>query len=140
MDACRVAQLVNQGALADGHLLGVLLTAALDGLSHPALQEDPGRPAPGRLAFRELGLAIGISAIGRIAQELREAPDRLADRADLLARIEALSPYQPLGAAITSFWRDPLHREARAWLEHRDINDVMLATALVPEGLLVMQR
>src|SRR5205807_972112 len=32
----------------------------------------------------------------------------------------------------------PEHRQVRTWLDHEDINDVMRATSLVPEGLLVL--
>jgi hypothetical protein len=44
----------------------------------------------------------------------------------------------PFGERIESFWRDPEHRQSLAWSEHRDINEVMLATSLVPEGFLVL--
>lgn len=44
----------------------------------------------------------------------------------------------PIRDDIESFWRDPEHRQARIWSEHRDINEVMLATGLVPEGFLVL--
>ncbi len=49
-----------------------------------------------------------------------------------------LAPHVPLGAAIESFWLEPAHRTAPAWIDHADINDVMLATSLVPEGFLVL--
>jgi hypothetical protein len=51
-------------------------------------------------------------------------------------RIQALAPYVELGSEIQAFWLDPEHRETRTWSEHRDINDVMLATSLVPAGFL----
>lgn len=35
---------------------------------------------------------------------------------------------------IETFWRDPVNRAAVTWTEHQDINDVMLATALIPDG------
>ena len=41
-------------------------------------------------------------------------------------------------AEIESFWLPPEHRRVRTWLDHEDINDVMLATSLVPEGFLVL--
>jgi hypothetical protein len=116
-DASRVAQLMHLGAFAGGDLLEALLTAALQGLSHYAREDDLRHPASRRLAFRELGLAIGLSAV---------------------ERIEALTPYVTLGSEIKSFWLDPEHRETRTWSEHRDINEVMLATSLVPAGLVVM--
>jgi hypothetical protein len=43
-----------------------------------------------------------------------------------------------LGSEIKSFWLDPEHRETHLWAEHRDINEVMLATSLVPAGFLFM--
>jgi hypothetical protein len=32
----------------------------------------------------------------------------------------------------------PEHQRTRPWRDHEDINDVMLATSLVPEGFLVL--
>lgn len=51
-----------------------------------------------------------------------------------------LARYAALRAEIESFWLSPAHRQTRTWLDHEDINDVMLATSLVPEGLLVLNR
>lgn len=56
----------------------------------------------------------------------------------LHARLEALKAFLPLGAEIESFWRNPEHQRAATWIEHHDINNVMLATSLVPDGLLVL--
>jgi len=38
--------------------------------------------------------------------------------------------------AIEAFWVRPAHRQTGMWLEHEDINDVMLATSLAPDGFL----
>ena len=138
MDACRVVQLERQGAFMDRNLLERLLEAALDGLSRYSQQGDLEQPAPRRLAFREIGLAIGLSALEIIEEEVRAEPRRFAGRAALLARLEDLARYAVLGPLIESFWLDPEHRRSRTWAEHRDINEVMLATRLVPEGFLVM--
>ena len=51
-----------------------------------------------------------------------------------------LSRYVPERAEIESFWLAAGHREVRAWLDHEDINDVMLATSLVPEGFLMLEQ
>ena len=134
MDASRVAQLMHLGAFAGGDLLEALLVAALQGLSHYARQDDLRHPASRRLAFRELGLAIGLSAIELIEKETEKGHRHFS----LHERLEALTPYVALGSAIKSFWLDPEHRETRAWSEHRDINEVMLATSLVPGGFLVV--
>ena len=137
-DACRLAQLSGRGGFQDGNLLERLLSAALDGLSRYSRQEDQRQPALRRLAFRELGLAIGLSAIELIDREVRAEDSRFAGRAELLTHLEALSTWVVLGAAIESFWLDPEHRRNRTWSGHRDINEVMLVTSLVPEGYLVI--
>ena len=53
-------------------------------------------------------------------------------------RLRKLMQYVPVGEKIESFWRIPEHRRSLTWSEHRDINEVMLATSLVPEGFLVL--
>ena len=128
MDACRAAQLARQGSPRAGDLLEPLLAAALEGLEHHVHQNDLRRPTWQRLAFRELGLAIGIRAVERIEPEAHEHRVR--------TRIEALAPYLPLGPAIESCWLDPGAQATPTWAEHRDINEVMLASCLVPGGLL----
>jgi len=137
VDAGLVAQLMAQGAVSDGGLLLALLDATLVGLAHFERQGELRQPAARRLAFRELGLAIGLAALDPIGQALRSAAGRVPHAAG--ARVEALEPYARLGAGIVAVWRDPAQRSARGWLEHADINDVMLATALVPEGALRLE-
>jgi hypothetical protein len=44
----------------------------------------------------------------------------------------------PLRTEIEGFWLRPEHRRVDSWLEHANINDVMLATSLQPEGFLVI--
>jgi hypothetical protein len=39
---------------------------------------------------------------------------------------------------IEMFWLDGTNREANSWTEHRDINMVMLATSLAPDGYLAL--
>lgn len=138
MDACRVAQLERQRASVGRNLLERLLEGALDGLSRYSRQGDLRQPAERRLAFRELGLAIGLSAIEIIEGEVRAEPLRFAGAAAALARLGALAPYAALGGVIESFWLEPEHRRTRTWADHRDINEVMLATRLAPEGCLVL--
>ena len=138
MDACLAAQLGRKGALADRDLLPTLLSAALGGIRHYAAQGDLREPAERRLAFRELGLAIGLQALRLIQKDVRAEPDRFSRGGRTLRLLEALEPYAPMGAAIQSFWLSPRNRDTRTWVEHRDINDVMLATSLAPEGFLIL--
>jgi hypothetical protein len=134
VDAFRVEQLMRRGAFPDGELLDELLRAALAGLEHYARQGELDRPATMRLAFRELGLAIGLQAVERMhnaVEEHRGSPE-------VRARLEDLMRHASLRAEIESFWLEAEHQRAPSWTEHRDINEVMLATSLVPEGCLAL--
>jgi hypothetical protein len=126
------------GAFEGGTTLESLLAAAQEGLSLYSRHGDWRQPASRRLAFRELGLAIGLSAIELLQKEVEEDRRRVFASAELRARIQNLVPQVALGSAIVSFWLDPEHRQPRAWSEHRDINEVMLATSLYPDGCLVI--
>lgn len=83
-------------------------------------------PAHRRTAFRELGLAIGLAAIERLADE-RPPGERY---------LEELREAAPLRHRITDFWLDDENRRAPTWVEHDDISTVMLATAVSPAGYL----
>jgi len=52
--------------------------------------------------------------------------------------VEALKNYERLGELIDGFWLDPEHRNVRSWTDHRDINMVMLATSLAPQGYVTL--
>ena len=130
VDAFLVAQLMEDGAVLNRELLEALLEASFVGIEHYARQFDSGVPPNHRPAFRELGLAIGLHAVTHLSQKVK--------RSALRARLEALKAFLPIGAEIESFWRNPDHQNAVTWTEYRDINEVMLATSLVPEGLLVL--
>ena len=138
VDAYRLHQLRQQGDLADDGLLETLLTDSLAGLRHYAGGGELRLPAEHRLAFRELGLAIGLQAAERMWHADEGDKTGSAARSGVHARLRALRQYAPLGHNIISFWRDPQHRQASTWSEHRDINEVMLATTLGPDGFLVL--
>jgi hypothetical protein len=97
-----------------------------------------GEPAHRRLPFRELGLAIGLAGCELL--ERSPVADRSGEVETLIReRLESLRSFLPLGEAIESFWLDPAHRQTPTWSEHRDINEVMLATRLAPAGFLVLR-
>lgn len=64
--------------------------------------------------------------------------DRLILSAEARASLEVLLGFVPIGDDIESFWRQPAHRYAATWSAHQDINAVMLATCLAPDGFLVL--
>jgi hypothetical protein len=113
-------------------LLERMLDAAGAGLDACARQRPWQRPPSQRLAFRELGLAIGLQAVGRMQASL---PGR-ADATALQPRLRALSRHAALAADINACWREPAAQRSATWRAHEDINAVMLATSLVPSGYL----
>jgi hypothetical protein len=136
VDAYRVAQLMRHDAWPrEDCLFDALLGAALGGLPHCLAQPDLRASADHRLAFRELGLAIGLAAIRRMEEDGTQLVATPAAR----ARLEQLARYVPLGTDIEAFWLLPGHQRTPAWIDHQDINEVMLATRLVPDGFLVLR-
>ena len=133
-DAWRVAELVSARAWDGGALLERLLDAAHDGLRLYARFEEWREPASRRLAFRELGLALGLEALQALTRREREDP--ALTRPALRTRLDALAEWDGLGPQLRDFWLEPENRRSPPWAEHRDINDVMLATCLAPEGYL----
>src|SRR5512136_653652 len=145
-DALRIAQVMVQGGgrfpdqavpeLDLPALLGEVLDAALLGLDSFADSGCTGLPADFRLAFRELGLAIGLSSVDPLERLIHGSPAMFGPDSSLQVRAEALRSYFPLGETITRFWADGKNQESAGWKEHREINMVMLATALAPGGFL----
>lgn len=126
-DAFRVDQLIRRGVIPGKQLLRRILSAAADGLPQYAHGRELDRPAEYRLAFRELGLAIGLSAVPMLSDAGGENT------------IAELRQFLPLRDEIESFWLHSPHRRTASWNDHRNINDVMLATSLVPQGYLVLR-
>jgi hypothetical protein len=138
VDAHRVEQLPRQETMLNSQLLTSLLLAALTGLQSYARSGDLQMPAAYRLAFRELGLSIGLHAVERMWKHANQSAPHAFTDPDARAALQALMQYQPMRGEIESFWRDPVHQRTGAWSEHRDINEVMLATSLVPDGFLTL--
>jgi len=138
IDASRVQQLIQHGVVADQGLLERLLTASLTGLQVYASSREMELPAGHRLAFRELGLAIGLRAVERMWQRLERGPASVSVRSAIGTRLQALMQFVPLAERLVTFWRDPAHQNTPGWAEHRDINEVMLATSLAPDGFLTL--
>ena len=131
IDAYRVEQLLRQRGITDPFLLETLLAASLAGLQYYAASGELQLPAEHRLAFRELGLAIGLHAVrlmGKVVNRDPILPSFMTDGVRL--RLCKLMQYVPVGEKIESFWRTPEHRRSLTWSEHRDNNEVMLATSL----------
>ena len=115
LDVSRLSQLH-----VDQTLLKVLVKNAKVSLDRFTQLADLRQPADRRLAFRELGLAIGLAAVAR------------TEHAGTFA------PYQQIGEQIKAFWEAPANRSMAMYIEHADINDVMLATCLAPDGVVCL--
>ena len=89
-----------------------------------------------RLAFREFGLSIGLQAIERLQGLIDQYPSVFKTKHDVRSRIRTLMEYVELGEMINTFWLERNNRESGSWTEHCDINMVMLATSLSPDGYL----
>lgn len=92
----------------DDRLVAAIEDGAEAGLAAFARGRELDAPPSRRLAFRELGLAIGLA--------------------------ETSSPrfarFAPIARAIEATWSAEDSRRTALWREHQDIDDVMLATAL----------
>ncbi len=136
-DAYRADGLLRLDTTSDHHLLEILLATALTGLQQYTDSGELRRPAEYRLAFRELGLAIGLHAVESLWQAANGETTHPATCLEVHTLLQALFQYVPLADEIETFWRNPEHRNTNTWTEHRDINDVMLATSLAPQGFLL---
>lgn len=135
-DACRTAQMIDHGFTHLTSLPEELLKAALTGLQTFVRTNTLNLPAAYRLAFRELGLTIGLHGAGRIHALLAERTDLDGKHPLLVEYSEILLKYSPIIGLIEDFWLDPGQRSAASWRDHREINMVMLATSLLPDGFL----
>jgi hypothetical protein len=137
-DAYRSAQLsVIQGS-EENDLLATLLESSLRGLGHFARGSLLMSPADHRLAFRELGLSIGLRAVQRLQGLIKGRPERFGKGHPVHTKMKSLMRYIPLCEGIEKFWLDPASRDNETWRAHREINMVMLATSLAPDGFLTI--
>lgn len=117
-------------------LLLRVAAAADRSLASPHLVREFGAPPAERLAFRELGLSIGLHGVGEMAAAIDRRPELFGgrlDRAVLRAHVAALASRAELAERIEISWRSPAARRDRSWVMHEDINAVMLAVSLLSQ-------
>ena len=137
-NAYKAAQLATGGNFEQTDLPGILLDSSLPGLEAYSRTNSLELPADYRLAFRELGLAIGLKAIERLRDLIKRTPVSSNVQRAVYPLIEAVMEYVPLSERIATFWLDHRNKEDGSWTEHRDINMVMLATSLAPDAYLTL--
>jgi hypothetical protein len=135
-DAYRISRLMAISEFRCPALLKSVVGSALRGMEYYIRNAPFRSPAGYRLAFRELGLSIGLHAVSSLAAEIEKNPG-LFHPGDQLSRIVGtLGGYLPVADTIEQFWLDGRNQEEATWKEHREINMVMLATSLAPGGFL----
>ncbi|MCP4755181.1 MAG: hypothetical protein GY866_30300 [Proteobacteria bacterium] len=133
-DINRVAQMIVYKDFERIDLLETLLDAAQESLQYYAKANSLTHPADYRLAFRELGLSIGLRALEKLPGLLEKKPGLFEKGSPSIERIDILKQFSPLTEIIEGFWLKRTNRETDVWMEHRHINMVMLATSLAPDG------
>lgn len=136
-DGSRIAQLMMKGSAIDGGLLERVLGSALVGLEAYASIRDLDRRAEHRLAFRELGLSIGLSAVEEMVGCREEQPNYFK-HGKLNNYLDSLFELLPLREKIEEFWQEERNQQASTWRDHQEINMVTLACSLAPGQFLLI--
>jgi len=137
-DAYRTAQLSVDAGSEEHDLIVSLLESSLRGLGHFVRGNLLVSPADYRLAFRELGLSIGLRAVQRLQGLIEGHPELFGKGHTVHTKIKSLKRYLPLCEGIEKFWLDPASTENETWRAHCEINMVMLATSQAPDGYLLL--
>ncbi len=134
----KIAQLIKNRDIKQTDLLENLLDSSLQGLQYFQLNNSLRLPATYRLAFREFGLSIGLHAVQKIQRLIEQNPAIFNKKHPLNVYIESMMRYVTAGETIEKFWLEPSNRKSSTWIEHQDINMVMLATSLASDVYLTL--
>ena len=93
-------------------------------------------PADYRLAFRELGLSIGLKGVETLLYWIKDNSELFSVDKSLKSRVEVITRYAPLSEIVEHFWMGSENRKSHTWTDHLEINMVMFATSLAPNGFL----
>jgi hypothetical protein len=137
-DAFRLAQIMSRLNVAGPVTVESLLADCEAGLNAFVSSGLVDQCAEYRLAFRELGLSIGLHSIVRLQRLIERSPDRFSSDRELPKLLARLNKFVYLSDVIERFWLDAEHQQNPTWCDHRDINTVMLATSLAPDGYLLV--
>ena len=121
VDALRLARLTAAGREALRPLFAQVRADAQESAEAVVRSAFTRLPAGRRLAFRELGFALGLHAVAPLAD---------------YAQVARLRPHVRLADELEDFWLEPANQAQPTWTEHGDINAVMLAASLAPGGCL----
>ena len=137
LDLASIVRLVAEGQFDAGRTLDGVLADSVRSLDAFASTHELVRPVTGRLAFRELGLAIGLHSVAQVRSGILHAHERFGMRAEVerrLGSVQALQEHLALSDEIERCWLEPSAQATPLWQGHEDINTVMLAASLVPDA------
>ncbi len=134
-DSARTAQLIING-FSYSNLLKTILDSSLPCLGSFVAGNSLDLPAEYRLAFRELGLSIGLKSVEKLFNWIKENPNTFNKNNSLKRQVEYLLRYKSTGEKTDQFWINDENRKQNSWTDHQDINMVMLATSLAPDEFL----
>ena len=89
-DACRVAQLIARGNLEQTDLLETLLDSSLIGLESFVKDNSLRVPVHYRLAFRELGMSIGLRAVEKTRELIEQKSSSFRNKNSLHSRLKRI--------------------------------------------------
>ena len=136
-DACILTQLIVEEGREDlSVMLYKLLSHALKGIEGFLRTDTLKYPARQRLAFREFGLSIGLHGVTKIQKLVNQHAGSFAEPIEIEKILDTLEAYLPLCDYIENFWLESENQKSSTWTDHLDINEVMLATSLDPDGYL----
>jgi hypothetical protein len=132
VDACRLGQLICQEQSREVRLLEAVVRGCSSSLMLLLRRGYLNLPIQHRLAFRELGLAIGLRALPIISDAVGKNRSMFESTRALHQIIDLLLPYESLSDEIIGLWLRHSELQHDSWKAHQDINEVMLATAIIP--------
>lgn len=137
IDAAQLVQMITQGDMEHLSILDRVLTDADQSLCRLRSHNHLCSQAQSRLAFRELGLSIGLRAFVTMRDCIEHYPDRFVNSKSLLRRIDSILRSSLMIELIEGFWLTHAKQGTSAWTSNLDINAVMLATSLLPDVYLL---
>ena len=87
-----------------------------------------------------IGQSSEMMAISPGAHVIEEQQSHFENRSGLSRSIGLLQRYMPIGDEIIGAWLAYEEHRDKSWRAHQDINEVMLATALIPNTFLSISR
>ena len=70
---------------------------------------------------------------------IKKHPENFANSKPVILQLASFLEYLDISETIEKFWLEPENQKSSTWREHLDINSVMLATSLAPEGYLMLR-